>query len=331
MDKNILIDGNNLLHRAHAIFVKARDEDPFISKTGYPTGLIYGCLSMLSDWLPAIANPTRALFFLDGVPKRRRDLDPTYKVKEDTEEIWMTNAPFKLLDGFEAVGETEIIAHILQLFGVDSIYDKFEEADDLIASYVKSCSGEIHVIMSSDKDFYQIVSDTTILYRPGVEGNRFFDAERAEEHMYQLYKAKVPPASVRMFKALTGDSSDGIVGVPRLRKKVAAPLCGLPSVDAVYATGLPGFSKVEKEKAESLREKIRINFELTGLVQDIDVESMRQHLEPNPELALKILHNDFQIYGVDPQSFRFCAPGRVRVEPAVPVKGLMPAGFLDDI
>lgn len=314
-----------------------REGEPFRSDKGYATGLIYGFLSMLSDWLPSIDRPTRALLFFDGSPKRRRVVDPTYKVKDPQAfpSPGSDYRPIQLTDGFKAEGECDVISHILGLFGIDTIYDRDEEADDLIASYVYQHPKDIHIIISSDKDFFQIVSDSVILYRPGVEGDRFFDAARTEEYMYKRYKVHVAPNGVRMFKSLTGDPSDGIVGVPRLRKRVIAPLCSLPTVEAVYATGLPGFSKLEKEHTLALRERVNLNFELVGLFKALNLEPMRTHLEPDHELAVQILREDLQIHGVDVRALRFGSVGKSRYSDAVvttaPVSGLMPDNFLDDL
>jgi 5'-3' exonuclease len=327
MIRNVLIDGRNLLYRAHAIHVDLRQkkcEPPFCSRSGYPTGVIYGTLLMLSNWLPDIESPTSAIFFLDGIPKRRRELDPGYKLKDGLGITLGHSEHVKLLDGYEASCDIDVISHILQLFGVDTVFNPDEEADDLIASYVKQHLNEINIIMSSDKDFYQIISDTVILYRPGTDGDRFYDAERAEDHMFRLYKVHISPKSIRMFKSLTGDASDTIVGIPRLRKKVAAPLCVQPDVDAVYATGLPGFSKSEKAKALELKDRIKLNFELTRLDQDLDVELFRKHTEPNIDMAMKILNDDFQIYGIDRQSFRFDSNKHIRISDAVAVETANP-------
>jgi 5'-3' exonuclease len=317
LSRYVLVDGNNLLHRAYHIFVKDR-EPVLTSPTGYLTGLIYGSLSMLSDWIPAVSNPTKVLFFLDGIPARRKAMDPTYKVKAEDAENVIGTEPLTLSDGFVAKSDIDVIVHVLNLLGVDSYWHPEEEADDLIASFVRQRPDAVHVVMSTDKDFYQLLtSDKVILYRPGVEGSRFFDAERAEEHMHKLYKVRVPPANVRMFKTLTGDSSDGIRGVPHLRKKVAAPLCGSKDVDALLATGLPGFSKGEKEKAEALADRLRLNFSLVGLHDTVDVDSLRQSVPTDFQTASRILREDLGIAGVDVHSFRLEKPARTFVADAV--------------
>lgn len=296
------------------MFVKDRDQDPFVSPSGYPTGLIYGCLSMLSDWIQDVSNPSRLDVFMDGSPSRRLAFDPDYKKRRDgSVRPWLEPRPLRLLDGFSASCELDVLTHVLGLLGADVYHGPGEEADDLIASYVASRPEDIHVIVSSDRDFYQLLAETdrVILYRPGTPGNRFFDAERAEEDMLRKHSVRIPPGSVRMFKALTGDSSDGIPGVPRLRKKVAAPLCSCRSVDELFATGLPGFSKAERERAEAMRGRIAVNHALIGLYRDIDVSALRRASSQDLDLAARILRDDLGILSVPVHVFRF-GPGRAR-------------------
>lgn len=330
-DRNVLVDGNNLIHRAYAVFVKDRPpHDVLTSPSGYPTGLIYGIFSMLSDWVPEISNPTRMAFFLDGRPARRLALDPTYKLKDKQDRPGSAPCQIELSDGFVAATEMEVVVHLLSLLGVDVYHHPDEEADDLIASYVSSRPDDMHVIMSSDIDFYQLLegNDRVVLFRPGTGSNRFFDAERAEEHLLNKFKVRVPPGNVRMFKALTGDPSDGISGVPRLRKKVAAPLCHHKSVDDLFSTGLPKFSDAEREKTEAMRDQIRLNYELIGLDSSLNLSESRIPSQPDPKSASKILREDLGITTIFPHAFEF---GKSRVRTSSPTAYDLLPDFLKDI
>lgn len=333
LNRNVLVDGNNLLHRSFAVFVKGKEpHEEMTSPSGYPTGLIYGMLSMLSDWVSEISNPTQVVFFLDGRPTRKLALDPEYKKKDGVVTVrpGSEERPVVLSDGFEARTEMDVVTHLLSLLGVDLYHHQDEEADDLIASYVRLHSSSMNVIISSDTDFYQMLAwnDRIVLFRPGTGSNRFFDSERAEEHLLKRFKVRVPPKNVRMFKALTGDSSDGIVGIPRVRKKAVAPLCHLSSVDDLYATGLPGLSKAEKDRAESLKDRIRTNFELIGLNDGIDLKPALFKSSPDFQAASSILRDDLGITTVFPHTFQFGQEGRVRV--SAPSFDLLP-DFLRDI
>lgn len=331
VDRNVLVDGNNLIHRAHAVFVKDRPpHDVLISPSGYPTGLIYGIFSMLSDWIPEISDPTCMAFFLDGRPAKRLALDPSYKLKDKQDRPGSADCPIVLSDGFSASNEMDVVVHLLSLLGVDVYHNPDEEADDLIASYVVSKPEDMHVIVSSDIDFYQLLdgNDRVVLFRPGTGSNRFFDAERAEEHLLNKFKVRVPPGNVRMFKALTGDPSDGISGIPRLRKKVAAPLCHHKSVDDLFGTGLPNFSKAEREKAESMKNQIRVNYELIGLDSSLDLSGSHIQPRPDPKAASRILREDLGIATVFPHTFEF---RKSRVRTSSPTAYDLLPDFLKDI
>src|SRR5690606_2643538 len=112
-----LIDANNLFHRSFAVHVlNKHPEDQLTNVSGYPTGLIYGVYSMLQDWIGEIDRPTRVIFFMDGVPKRRLDIDEDYKSirrpKEGEPEKprpGKMEAPITLCDGFEAKNELDVI------------------------------------------------------------------------------------------------------------------------------------------------------------------------------------------------------------------------------
>lgn len=275
--RNILVDGNNLIYRAYYAFVEKRLKEgkPVLcSPNGFPTGVIYGFLSMLSSWIHDISSPTSISIFFDGVPSRRLSLNPEYKAGREGIRLNVAKS-IELQDGRKIHGEIELLTIILRLLGCDIYHNPKEEADDLIASYIQSKPNEIHVIISADKDFFQLlINPRVVCYIPGVDGNRFFDAERSGQYWAKLNKGNhpvVPPTHVRMFKALCGDSSDSIQGVERLRKKVAVHLCHHTSVDDLYSTGFPGFSITEKEKTISARNRIHINYDLVGLNGEIEL------------------------------------------------------------
>lgn len=330
--RNVLVDGNNLLHRAQAVHVAGRTEDPLSSPSGYPTGLVYGFLSMLTDWVETIADPDYMGVFFDGVPKRRLAMDPDYKKKDDPDakRPGSDPAPVVLSDGHEARDELDVIRHVLLLSGVDVYHNPSEESDDLIASYVCGKPDDVHIIISSDRDFYQLfpACPSLVIYRPGVSGDRFFDSDRAAEDMQKKYGCRVNPTHIRMLKALTGDPSDRIPGVPRLRKKVAAPLCGHQDVDSLLSTGLPGFSKRERDLTVSMRDRVALNLSLVELRRDLDVESCRTRGVPSHDLAREVLQG-LGIRTVSTSAFKFSTHGTRRKGAQTPYD-LLP-DFLQDI
>jgi len=233
-------------------------------------------------------------------------MDPGYKAGRDAHGIKMSPSDdmplMTLRDGRTVRGEMDLLSHIIRMLGFDVYHDPREEADDLIASFVHSRPGEVHIIVSSDKDFFQLVDDRVVLYRPGHDG--FFDAERVGDHMEKLYKVRVLPSQIRMFKSLTGDSSDSIPGVPRIRKKLAAALCSHPDVSSLYASGLPGLSKAEREATVSLRDRVALNFDLVGLDSSLDVEACRRPGSEDVSAAKDLCREDLGMKSIDFSGFK---------------------------
>ena len=316
--RHVLVDGNNLLQRAYYVCVEGRIKDgrPLLSgPKGYPTGIIYGFLSFLSSWLYDMQPIASVQVFFDGAPARRRALDPTYKIKRDDNKYNLrlgsadtVKIPLTLRDGYEAESDIAVLSHLLSLLGCDVYHNKKEEADDLIATFCKQKAGSVRIVVSDDKDFFQLLVDPRVVtYRPGSKDHKWVDAEASAEVWGRLFKGKhpkVPCEQVRMFKTLCGDSSDGIVGVPLLRKRVAMTVCHLPTPDDVIASGMPGFSASERNKALEAQERIKLNWQLVGLVDDLDLSESLYAAAPNYQLAVDICREDLLMNGLDLGPFR---------------------------
>ena len=313
--RHVVVDGNNVLQRAFYAFVESRIKDgrPLLSgPKGYPTGIIYAFLSFLSSWLYEMQPVSTISVFFDGMPARIRALDPTYKIKrEDTKHdlrFGATHIPLRLRDGFDSENDIAALSHILQLLGCDVYHDWNEEADDLIASFCKQKAGAIRIVVSDDKDFFQLLTDPRVVtFRPGSKENRFCDAEASEEVWGRLLKGKhprVPCSQVRMFKTLCGDSSDSIPGVPLLRKKIAMTVCHFPTVEDVYASGLTQFSQSERAKTLDAQERVKLNWQLVGLQDDLDLSKSLHAAQPNYQLATEICREDLLMMGLDLGPFR---------------------------
>jgi len=320
VQRHVLVDGNNLVHRAQAVYIDMRLKEgrPLLSgPKGYPTGVIYGSLSFLASWLYDITNPTRISIFFDGVPKRRLQLDSHYKEDRDASKKGLkltdpsgTGVRFPLLmrDGYDATCEVDVLARIFQILGCDVYHDPDEEADDLIASFVNQHQDAVNIIISDDKDFFQLLTNPrVVIYRPGSKDTRFFDAEAAEAHWTKFNKGKhprIPVGHVRMFKSLCGDASDCIIGVERLRKNVAATLCHHPDIDSLYSSGFPGFSDSEKSKTLEMKERIALNYQLVGFYDNLDLSKSIRPAIPNHTLAGDICREDLHMMKLDLKSFR---------------------------
>jgi DNA polymerase-1 len=126
------------------------------------------------------------------------------------------------------------------------------EADDVVGTLAflatKESSGPEVVILSSDNDFLQLVNDRVkvLILKKGVSQSVFYD----EQAVRQKYEG-LSPLQLVDFKALRGDASDNIIGVPGVGEKTALKL--LLQVKNLETL----FSEIEQMSlAESLRQKL---------------------------------------------------------------------------
>lgn len=312
--RHVLIDGGNLVHRAYHSHVVSRIQSgktPLSTSSGFETGIVFGFLQMLGSWVHDMGRVSKISVFFDGKPTWRVSVDPTYKSNRVSSSL-VSSHPISTRTGFFTSNPVEVLASILPLLGCDVYRDDNEEADDLIASFCSSHPDSNRVVVSDDKDFFQLLTDSRIVvYRPGSPGNRFFDSEAAEAHWAKLNGGShppVPPTHVRMFKSLCGDPSDGIRGVDRLRKKVAVTLCHHQTVEDLFSSGLPGFSDSERDKSFESKSRIITNFELVGLRSGLDLSKCVVSGIPDFGTATDIIREDLEMVSLDLSGFRLVYP-----------------------
>lgn len=205
-DHIMLVDGMNTLIRSFSL-LKA------MNPTGTHVGGLVGFLRSLG-FITRTFDPTRVIIVWDGKggSGNRQNIDPNYKAQRATSRIthW----------GLYDTKEEETEALIGQLFRVQDYLDCLPvhqigieklEADDIMAWIAKRASGsnvKKCTIVSSDKDFLQLVDDTVQVYAP-VKKKTFTAANINEE-------LKVLPENYNIVKALLGDNSDNLQGVKGL-------------------------------------------------------------------------------------------------------------------
>lgn len=290
---HVLFDGNNLLYRVYYSYVANR-EPPFTNRNGYPTGVLFGVLELTTTWLRRIPRFGKVSFFFDGRPSRRLALDSNYKSTR-TQKFELSSQSIEVKEE-KFSGDFEILIRLLSLLGIDVFWGPDEEADDLIASFTRQNDVPC-TIVSSDKDYYQLVNDKTVLYRPGTGSNPFYDAERVYEDGYK--EVKIKPEQVRLYKSLVGDSSDNIPGVPRLRKAIASKLAVNLEPNALFNTDLPGCSEREKNLMLELKERIALNYQMIGFYDKLDLTKYKIPANFNLDLAEEIMRDGLDIQSID--------------------------------
>lgn len=276
MVQNVVVDGHNLALRCfHAPGMSA-----LMDSHGRPTGVILGFLRGLGALKKRF--PDAALHVVwDGSSRRRKQRFGDYKGNRlsSAADTIAPEAPSGVR--FDPV---RVLRDLLPLFGIRQAWNPDEEADDVIATLVKNdLSTETNVIFSTDRDLLQLVTTTTSLLAPPA-GSR-------NEIMYDpgivVKTMGVPPEKVVELRALYGDTSDNIPGVPRVPKKILRSLIqAYGSVDSVFRSGLAGLTKGQYERLRSAEPQVRINVELMTLVEvsfttaspDVDPDSVAQKL-----------------------------------------------------
>src|SRR4030042_3767547 len=204
----IIIDGNAILHRAyHAL-------PPLTTKGGELVSAIYGFLLVLFKTLKELhPDYIAATFDLPG---------PTFRHKQFKEyKATRIRAPEEFYSQIPKLKE------ILQSFNIPIFEKEGYEADDLIGTIAdliskKEILPKIEtVILSGDLDVFQLINtDTKVNFlRKGIKDIVLYGQKEAEEK-YQGLK----PNQLIDYKALRGDSSDNIPGVPGIGEKIATSL-----------------------------------------------------------------------------------------------------------
>lgn len=217
MKKMLVVDGNSILNRA---FYGVR---PLTTKDGFPTNALYGMVNMIRKQTEATGADGLAVAFDLKAPTFRHGLYDAYKagrrpMPEELAEQLPVAKELLAAMGF----------HVLELAGY--------EADDILGTVSAMCEREgiPCCLMTGDRDSLQLISDTThILLATNTDT---VDTDRAAFRE----KYGVEPEQFVDVKALMGDSSDNIPGVPGIGEKTALKLIATyGSLDGVYAA-LPG-------------------------------------------------------------------------------------------
>ncbi len=204
--KLVIIDGNALIHRSfHAL------PPTLTTKKGELVNAVYGFTSILLKVLKDLKpDYLAATFDLEG---------PTFRHKEYKEyKATRVKADQSLYDQIPRVKE------VVRSFNIPIYEKKGFEADDMIGtivSQVETSNSEIEsIIVTGDLDTLQLISKNTKVYtmKKGVSQEMIYD-ERAVKQRYGF-----GPERVVDYKALRGDPSDNIPGVPGVGEKTACNL-----------------------------------------------------------------------------------------------------------
>ncbi len=250
-DRFALIDGNALVHRAfHAL-------PPLTSPKGELVNAVYGVATMLLKVLQEMHPEYAAAAFDTPVPTFRHVEYEAYKAQRGP-------APEGLHEQFGRVHE------LLEDLGIPSYRADGYEADDLLGTLSRQARerGVEVVIVTGDTDALQLVGPgiTVLTSRKGFTDTVLYD----ETGVVERYG--VNPAQLVDLKALKGDASDNIPGVPGVGEKTASKLVSqFGSLDGIYA-GLDKLPEKQRLLLENYRDQAYFSKRLAQIVTDVPVE-----------------------------------------------------------
>lgn len=242
MKKLMIIDGSSLLFRAFFAL------PPLKSALGTPTNAVYGFLTMLIKLYEEIHPDYIAVAFDKGRQTFRTEMYSEYKGNRP-------DAPEDLRPQFS------LIQDVLKAMGICVIEEEGFEGDDILGSLSKKfASSELAVqIITGDRDNLQLVSDYShvFLTKKGISDM----LEITLENMQDLYG--YGPDKVIQMKALMGDSSDNIPGVPGVGEKTAFKLISeYGDLESIY-------ENIDTISGKKLKERLLENKELAFLSRDL--------------------------------------------------------------
>lgn len=259
----VLIDGHSEAYRAYYAMSRA---NLAVRETGEQTGAIYGFLGQLITVLRE-HSPDSVVVAFDPKQTFRDELFPAYKATRE-----------RMPDDLR--GQIRRIHQVLDAMNIRTLTVDNYEADDVIGTLATraEAAGMQVLIKTGDRDLFQLATDNVrVIYTSSRSRGRndIYDSAAVEQRF------GVRSEQFVHMKALQGDSSDNIPGVPGVGEKSAVKLVRqFGGVDGVYA-GLEEITgKKLKQNLADHREQVERNLELVRIVRDVPVECDLEDADP---------------------------------------------------
>lgn len=235
--KIVLIDGHSIIHRA---FYGVPD---LTSAEGLHTNGIYGFLNIMFRILDEEKPEYLAVAFDLSAPTFRHQMYEAYKGTRK-------GMPDELRE------QIPVLKEVLQAMRIPLLMQEGYEADDLLGTIARKseAQGLDTVIVSGDRDLLQIATDKIMIRMPKTKRGTTEIENYYAEDVRSAYQ--VTPAQIIELKALMGDSSDNIPGVPGIGEKGATALItAYGDIEAAYA-------HVEEIRQKRTREALREHYDM---------------------------------------------------------------------
>jgi DNA polymerase-1 len=259
--KLFLLDAYALIFRAYYAFIRT----PRINSKGLNTGAMFGFTNTLLDILNN-EKPSHIAVVFDAPEQTLREIDyEAYKAnRSETPEDIKLAVPY--------------IKKIVEAFNIPMLIAPGYEADDIIGTLVKKAEekGFHTYMMTPDKDYGQLVSDKSFIYKPGYQGGK---AEiLGETEVCAKFNIQNVNQVIDLL-GLMGDAVDNIPGIPGIGEKTAAKLLAeFGSLEGLLAN-TDKLKGKQKENVENFREQGILSKKLATIMLDaptpLDEEALK--------------------------------------------------------
>jgi DNA polymerase I len=235
----LIIDGNNLLFRCYYKFTG------MVSKSGIPSSMVFGYPYTLRSLLNRFTPHVVYNVFDGGKDLLRKEILPDYKLRD--QKLGFDIEDFKL--------QKDVIMELCYNMGMHVIQQRHKEADDFIYMLVRKLD-KTHkvIIVSSDKDFNQLVTSNITCFNPhqGIEIT----------HKNMRHRFGYEPQECVDYLILDGDSSDNIPGYKGMGEKTIRLFLDSHSSIKNYLTNKFQFRKLDNALVESIYKRNRFLIDL---------------------------------------------------------------------
>ena len=254
MNKLLLIDGNSIMNRA---FYGIPD---MTTNDGRHTNAIYGFLNII---LKVIEEEQATHICVAFDLKKKTFRHEMYEAYKGTRK----GMPEELRE------QMPLLKEVLQTMHIPIFEQEGFEADDILGtlSALAEKNGIVPVVVSGDRDLLQLAGETLKVRIPKTKGGR----TETEDYYAADVQAKygVTPAEFIDMKALMGDASDNIPGVPGIGEKTAAKIITqYHDIETAIAHAAEIKPKKASENLAAYQEQARLSKFLATIVRDMPLE-----------------------------------------------------------
>ena len=260
MDKLVLIDGNSIMNRA---FYGIMGSKMLTTKDGKYTNAIYGFLAILFKILEDIEPQYLAVAFDLKGPTKRHEMYDGYKANRH-------GMPEELAE------QMPVIKEVLRAMNIDIIEKQGYEGDDILGTLAKygERQGLDVTILSGDRDTFQLASDHITIRIPRTKAGKTETENYNREKILEEYGLE--PEQLIEVKALQGDTSDNIPGVPGIGPKTAISLIKkYNTVEELYQKieeGTDDLKGKQKENIVNNKEMAELSKKLGRIDTNVPIE-----------------------------------------------------------